>query len=1067
MQQELSLLSANRITPPTELRIYLLGPLRIERDHEPIHLPRRKVESLLAYLLLHPEKHPRDQLATLFWGDSSDEQARHSLRTALATVRKLVAIDLLQTDRDHVQLNPAFPVWVDLHELLSVGDLLDSANSDFLQAQLALWRGELLAGVYDDWLTLEREHYRMRLLKLFLQVTQALRARSEYRAAIATAHHILTIDPANEAAHQHLMFCYVAGGDRAAALRQYEQCVRALQDELDAPPMPETTALAQWIKQNNGEEASSAAKITNLPFPLTSFVGRTREMAEVKRLLAATRNHKSQPGKARENTTRLLTLTGAGGSGKTRLAIQVATDLIDRFTHGVWWVELAALRDGGLVERAIAKTLGVREVLDQTLRQTVANFVGDKQLLLVLDNCEHLIESCAHVAAELLGRCPNLQILTTSREPLNIAGEILWQVPTFAAPEPTKLTMVDLLLQFESLRLFVERAAAVQPSFTLTSENAQAVAEICQRLDGIPLAIELAAARIKVLSVEQIAAYLRGALGARFALLTQGSRTALPHHQTLRATIDWSFNLLDGAERMLFQQVAVFSGSFTLEALEQILTFGLPILDAASNNTLPLIQKPNFAIQNKLDLLTQLVDKSLVIVEPHFGQRRYHLLETLREYALEQFINPYELETLQRRHAEFFLTLAEQAEPALTSAAQQNWLARLEAEHANLRGALAYATASADRELALRLTAALFQFWDMRVYLSEGREWLSKALAERGSASAQSQAKALSAAGFLAHRQNDYPVARHLLHESLLLFEHVEDEAGIADVLNNLAAVDLQQGHYRAAHQRLTQSLELFRTLEHRDGIARTLNNLGNWAWDRGQHAVARDYYLESLQMRQQMGDQVGIATALFNLGNATRAQGDYGEARTYYEACLTLGRTLDHRALIGIALKNLGLVAFQQQDYTKARRNGEEALPILLEISDKSNAGFALANLGMVVQKLGENSQALAYFRQSIQLMYEVGYIRGLFLGLEDIATLLINLGQHLEFAVHLLSAADHLRQKTNLAVSPTQQPEYDSLLTRLRQQVDNTSFNTQWDTGQTTALDQIVAAVAKLLLT
>ncbi len=1048
MKKELSLLFAP-ITQATRLRVYLLGPMRIERDSAPIHLPRRKVESLLAYLLLHPEQQARDHLATLFWGDSSDAQARHSLRTALATVRKAVAPDLLHANRDHVQLNPAFPVWVDLHDALDLENQLDSANSDLLTSKLALWQGELLMGFYDEWLTIEREYYRTRLLKLGLQVTQALRARSAYGAAIAVAQQVLTFDPANEAAHQHLLFCYVAAGDRAAALRQYEQCVRALRDELDAPPMPETTALYQWIKQQDGEAASPAAKITNLPFPLTSFVGRTQPMTEVKRLISPS-----------SNETRLLTLTGAGGSGKTRLAIQVATDLIDRFAHGVWWVDLGALSDSGLVTRAVAKTLGVREVIDQTLSQTVTSFLSDKQLLLVIDNCEHLIEPCAHITAELLGHCPNLRILTTSREPLNVAGETLWQVPTFTAPDPAKLAPVDLLLQFESLQLFVERATTVQPDFALTPENAQAVAEICQRLDGIPLAIELAAARVKVLPVEQIAAYLTGAIGARFALLTQGSRTVLPRQQTLRAAIDWSFNLLDDAERRLFQQVSIFSGSFTLEALEQIVGSG-------AKGALPSIQNLQSPISNLLDLLTQLVDKSLVMVEPHFGQSRYRLLETLREYALEQFTNPDALETWRRRHAEFFLTLAEQAEPALTSAVQQSWLARLELEHANLRGALTYATASADRELALRLTAALFKFWDIRVYLSEGREWLSKALAQRGSASAETQAKALSAAGFLAHRQDDYPVARRLLHESLLLFEHAEDEAGIADVLNNLAAVDLQQGHYRAAQQRLTQSLALFRTLNHNDGIARVLNNLGNWAWDRGQHAVARNYYLESLHLRQRMGDQVGIATALFNLGNTARAQGDFGAARTYYEECLTLGRTLDHRALIGIALKNLGLVAFNQQDYTKARRASEEALPILLEIGDKSNAGFALANLGAVVQKLGETSQALVYFRQSLQLMHEVGYIRGAFLELEDIATLLVDLGRHLELAVHLLSAADHLRQKANLAVSPSEQPAYDLFLTRLRQQLDHATFNTHWDTGQTTPLDQIVAAVAQLSLT
>ncbi|MFN8490698.1 MAG: tetratricopeptide repeat protein [Caldilineaceae bacterium] len=1054
MQDELGLDSTASLTPAGGLRVHLLGPLRIAYATTPIHLPRRKVEALLAYLLLHPEQHPRDHLATLFWGDSADEQARHSLRTALATLRKAIAPELLLADRDHVQLNPDFACWVDLYELLDGEKALDSLTNNALLAKLGLWQGELLADLYEEWIDAEREHYRARLLTLFLQATQILRARSEYAQAIAVAQRILAVDPANEPAHQHLMFCYMAMGDRHAALRQYELCERALQAELDAPPMPETTALYQWLRQNDGRNHSLAAKITNLPIPLTSFIGRTRETAEVKRLLIAAHIGQSQAAHVGKSEVRLLTLTGAGGSGKTRLAIQTATDLIDHFAHGVWWVELAALNAAGLVVQAVAKALGVTETLGEPLIQTIANFVSNKQLLLVLDNCEHLIESCAQVADTLLARCPHVQILTTSRESLNIAGETLWPVPTFAAPEPTKLAVVDLLLQFESIRLFVERAAAVQPGFTLTIENAKAVAEICQRLDGIPLAIELAAARVKVLAVEQIAAYLTGALGARFALLTQGNRTALPRHQTLRATIDWSYNLLDEAERQLFQQVAVFSGSFTLEALEAILESS----PAAGLPAVPGLRSP---VSGLLDQLTQLIDKSLLIVEAYSGQKRYRLLETLREYALEQFTDTAALETMRRRHAEYFLNLAEQAEPAWTSAAQQPWLARLEREQANLRSALAYVTVSPDRELALRLTAALFQFWDIRVYLSEGREWLDKALAQRGSASVQTQAKALNAAGFLAHRQADYGAARHLLQESLLLFEQIEDDADVAQVLTNLAMVDLQQGHYRAAHQRLTQSLELFRTLQHDGGIARVLNTLGNWAWDQGQHGAAREHYGESLRIRQRMGDQVGVATAFFNLGNTARAQSDYAAARTYYEECLKIGRALDHQALIGIALKNLGLVAFNQHDYPQARRAGEEALPILLEIGDKSNAGFALANLGGVAQKQGDTNGALAYFYQSIQLMHEAGYIRGLFLGIEDIVELLVAVDQHLATAVYLISAANQLRRKANLPVSPTLKPAYDRLITRLRQEVEPVVFDAQWARGQTTSPDQIVAEV------
>ena len=1028
------------------LRVYLLGPMRIERDGVRVHLPRRKVESLLAYLLLHPEQQGRDHLATLFWGDSADAQARHSLRTALATVRQQVSPDLLLTDRDHVQLNPTFPLWSDLHELLSLDDLLDHAAADLLQSKVALWQGELLMGFYDEWIVTEREYYRARLLKTFLQVIQSLRARSEYAHAIEVAHAVLSVDPANEHAHQHLMFCYVASGNRAAALRQYDLCVAAVLADLDAPPMPETTALYQWIKQNQSEESASAAKITNLPIPLTSFVGRTRETAEVKRLLTPARSSerrgKNQQGKENIGAIRILTLTGAGGSGKTRLSIQVATDLIDSYAHGVWWVELAALSEGALVGRAVANALGVREVPEQTLSQSVADFVGDKELLLVIDNCEHVIEACAQLAAALLARCPRLQILATSREPLNIGGEMLWQVPTFGAPDPAKLGLVDLLLQFESLRLFVERASTVQPSFALTLENAHAVAEICQQLDGIPLAIELAAARMKLLTVEQIAAYLKGALGARFTLLTQGSRVAMPRHQTLRATIDWSYALLDEAERLLFRQVAIFRGGFTLETLEQV--------------TAPPTRLPNL-----LDLLTQLVDKSLVIAEPHEGQMRYRLLETLREYALEQFATRTEMAQLQQRHAATFVRLGEQAATELVGARQPAWLMRLESEHANLRGALDYLITQAEGELALRLAAAIYRFWEIRGYVSEGRAWLRKALAYQGTATSLTRAKALNAAGTLAWRQGDFDEARPLLEESISCFTQCEEEVGLAEALQSLAAVNMGQGDYALAQQRLEQSLQLCRDAKHEVGIARALNYLGNLALEQDRYAAARGYYRESLRLYQGIGDQVSMAAGFFNVGNVSRQLADFDAARANYEACLAISRAVGHRGLTGVALRNLGIVAFDQQAYAQAQRYGEEALTLLSELGDKSNMAFVLSNLGNVALAMGEEARALSYYCQKLELLFAVGHKWGTFYALEEIDALFAKRQVQPEWSVRLLGAADVLRQEAELPVPDGEVTEYELRLNMLRQQLGDGSFRALWAEGQSMPLAEIVTKV------
>jgi predicted ATPase/DNA-binding SARP family transcriptional activator len=1048
------------MTQTLGLCIYLLGPMRIERNHVPIHLPRRKVESLLAYLILHPERHSRDHLATLLWGDSSDAQARHSLRTALATIRQQVSPDLLLTDRDHVQLNSALPLWVDLHQLLDLENEHEQAGSDLLQANLALWQGELLADMYDEWIAGEREHYRARLLRLFLQITHTMRARSEYARAIAVAQRVLAFDPANEHAHQHLMFCYVASGDRPAALRQYELCARALLEDLDAPPMPETTALYQWIKQFDGDEPSSAGRITNLPIPLTSFVGRTRETAEVKRLLSLARTRPSRPERAGESPVRLLTLIGAGGSGKTRLAIQAATDLIDRYADGVWWVELAALSDGGLVGRAVAKTLGVHEVPDQSVSQTVADYLADKHLLVVLDNCEHVIEPCAQIAAELLARCPGLQILATSREPLNIAGENLWQVPAFAAPDPAQLALVDLLLQYESLRLFVERAAAVQPGFALTPENARAVAEICQRLDGIPLAIELAAARVKVLTVEQIAAYLTGALGARFALLTQGSRAAMPRHQTLRATVDWSYALLDEAERTLFRQVAVFHGGFTLDALAQIVDF-----EGAGARPLPRRSPSN--APPVLDLLTQLVDKSLVMVEPQPGQNRYRMLETLREYALEQSPDGDEMKRVQRRHAEYFLHLAQQAAPNLSSSQQHSWLGRLEIEHPNLRAALDYLIADADGDRALRLATALHRFWDYRGYVGEGREWLRKALAIRETAALEAPARALHAAGWLAYRQGDLGQARQLLDEGLFLFEQAEDEYGIVDILQLLSIIDMDQGDYTAAQQRLEQGLNLARALNYESGIALYLDRLGSLAWDHDRFADAGAFHGESRRINQLLGEDLNVAFQSLAIGDAERMLGNLDAARAYYDECLQIAQTLGHKGLTGAVLKSMGMLAFKQEDYGRARQYGEDALRIFRELGDRVHTGFALGNLGDVARKLGAYSQALAYYSQYLQIMHEVGYKWPTFFALEDIAYLLREAEQHAEPAVRFMSAAERLRRETGIDVAPYQQEKHDRVSTGLRQQLGDSRFDKLWQEGHATPLAEIVAEATRLALT
>jgi predicted ATPase/class 3 adenylate cyclase len=506
----------------------------------------------------------------------------------------------------------------------------------------------------------------------------------------------------------------------------------------------------------------------NLPLQLTSFVGREREMADVAGVLGR---------------TRLLTLTGVGGTGKTRLALQVAADLLAAYPQGVWLVELAPLADPGLVPGAVATALGIAEDASRPLVSTLIAVLRPKCVLLLLDNCEHLIEACAQLSDALLHACARVQILATSREALGIAGETSWPVSSLELPGGQQTAQpVAEIAQCSAVRLFAERAQAVQPRFALTQQNAAVVGQICRRLDGIPLALELAAARLRALSVEQLAARL----DQRFRLLTGGSRTALPRQQTLQAAVDWSFGLLSPAEQRLFAQLSVFAGGFSLEAAEAVCTGG------------------EIAREEMLDLLTRLVEKSLVMAETEVGNaERYRLLETLRQYGRERVLAGDEAAELHDRHAAYYLALTERAEPELHGPRQRHWLDHLEGEHDNLHAALAWCLEQAapgmgdDAAVALetgaRMASALIWYWVYRDHRREAREWLDRVLSAGGMGPAL-RAKVLRGAGWLAWDAQDLAHARALLEQSIALYRDLGDKGERAFALSLLAPVVWQEG---------------------------------------------------------------------------------------------------------------------------------------------------------------------------------------------------------------------------------------------------------------------------------
>ncbi len=673
----------------------------------------------------------------------------------------------------------------------------------------------------------------------------------------------------------------------------------------------------------------------NLPQQATSFIGRGKQVAEIKDAL----------GK-----TRLLTLTGAGGNGKTRLALQVAADLLDGTGDGVWLVELAALPDPALVPQAVAAVLGIKEQAGQTAERTLADALKEKRLLLVLDNCEHLVAACAFLVSSLLRSCPGVSVLASSREPLNVSGEQIYRIFPLSLPDPKKTLTAKAVSEFEAVRLFSERAQAVQPSFAVSNANAPAVAQVCWRLDGIPLALELAAARVRSLSVDEI----NSRLDSRFRLLTGGSRTALPRQQTLRALIDWSYDLLTEQEKMLLCRLSVFAGGWTLDAAESVCC-GSDIED-----------------WEVLDLLTGLVDKSLVVTEQRGDQMRSRLLETVRQYAADRLLEGGNTAAARDCHRDYFLRQAEEADTGTRGPEQGQWLDWFEAEHDNLRAALDWCREQeAGAEPGLRLVKAMYRFWRVRGHLAEGRERLAAAAGHAGARQHPlERASALRVASGLEQIQGNLTAARALAEEALAIFESTENARGGAGVLLTLGNVALMQDDLVAARAYYERGLPLYRRLGEQDGVARALGNLGMIMLVQGDLAEAKVICEESLAFFRESGDRENTARALRNLGEIVSAQGEDTEARVRLEEAIALFQQIGTRseAFVG-SLCLLGAVALREGQTAEARVRLGEGLRLAFEIKDGWVGAEALevwAKLCLAEGQAGEAAFLLAAATQT-----------------------------------------------------------------------------------------------------
>lgn len=679
----------------------------------------------------------------------------------------------------------------------------------------------------------------------------------------------------------------------------------------------------------------------NLPAQVTSFVGRRKEQAEIKDLLA--RN-------------RLLTLSGIGGCGKTRLALEVAREVIDEHLDGAWLAELAPLTNPQLVPHAVTKVLGLKEEPNQPAIETLTAYLKQKSILLILDNCEHLLAACAELAATLLRSCPELRIVTTSREGLGIAGECVFQVPPLAVPTGRSFSPEELG-HIESVELFVERAKAVNAGFALSADNFAPVQEICRRLDGIPLAIELAVARIKVMSAQEIA----NRLDDRFRLLTGGSRAALPHHQTLRALIDWSYESLAAHEAALLRRLSIFAGGWTLDS------------------AIAVCAGDDLEEWEVLDLLSRLVDKSLVEIDAEGGQRtgktRYRMLETVRSYARARLVEQGESDIVRERHCNLCLALAEDADRQLTGEEQGLWLTRLEAEHDNLR--LAVETCrlpGPDSTRGLRLAGALGRFWEVHGHWSEGRGICAEMIARPDPGDPAARGKVLVCAGNLALCQGDGRQARIAYAESLALRRQLGDKPGIAQSLNSLGLIAWTRGEFDESRLLYAESLAVRRELGDQRGIALSLNNLGNLARDQGQYEEARLLHEESLAIKRRLGDRRRIASSLNNLGVVLRRLGDYRKARTFYEESLAIRRDLGDKQGIAQSLNSLGNLAEEEGGYRDARALHVESLAIKRELGDRRGTVVSLVNIANVLRRQGEHAGARSLLEESLEIEREIG---------------------------------------------------------------------------------------------
>lgn len=1015
----------------SSLSICLFGPVEVRLDGEPVSgFEYNKVRALLIYLAVEAGRpHTRASLCALLWAEMPENTARQNLSQALSQLRKVLkekqsSTSYLLTNPESVQLNPAASVEVDIARFLTLISTAEThPHRDWrlcsrcarqLSQAVSLYRGDLLAHFYvsdsasfEEWALLLRERLRQHMLSALERLVRYFEWRGAYEQAVEMARKHVEMEPWQDNNHRELMRLLALSGQRSAALAQYAHLKRMLNAELDIEPEPETVGLFEKIRAT--ESLDSLRRLqpptSKLPSPPTSLIGRTMDLDVVTGLL--------------NDGVRLLTITGAPGVGKTRFTLEIATQLRYDFEDGACFVDLVSAPDATHVPSAVAQALGVKEQAGRTLVESVQGHLRYKHLLLVLDNFEHVIEAAPFVA-DLLAACPELKVLVTSRSALRLRAE--------------HIHLLISLETAEAVQLFTERARGVQPGFALTEDNAATIAALCRQLDNLPLGIELVAVRMRTFSAAELLRQLGPRLGAQPA----GSRDLPERQRTLRNAIAWSYDRLRADEQIVFAHLGVFLGGCTVEAVQAVVAESLPI---------PL-------------LLEALVEASLVQSRTIENETRFTLLETIREFALEQLAARGEADAARQRHAAYFLALAELAVPELIGPNQKNWFDRLDRELANLRAALSWSLSHAI-ETQLRLATALEHFWMVRGRSMEGRTWLKQALllsSQAGGPQTEIHAKARLVAGVLASKQGDYAEANELLIQSRHFFMQTENETGLARVFLYLGVIAEGQAEYPTARNFFQESLELARELQDWYTQAGALKGLAYTAIRQGDHTLARFYDEQALGLYQTHHSVRDMAGLTLNLGISSYEQGDYDVARRHTETALAAAREFGDNYLITLSLLNLGNILVAMGDYTAARLHLEESIAIQRARGDTEYLSAPLGTLGRALYKLGEVSKARACQIEALTLRVTAGERRGVAVSLENLAPIELAQGRPAR-AVRFLGASDTIREAIGSPIIPARRLEYEQVVNAARAALGEEGFARAWAEGRALTLEQVVA--------